>query len=75
MMDFGVFCRELKLDDREAESVFPGFAESARSFTAETQLELTDAYLDRVLPWVDLPDADNAALRGFAARVRSVPAA
>ena len=76
MTDFGDFCRKLKLDDREAEKLFPGFAESSRLFAAESQQEeLTDAYLDRILPWVDLPEADAAALRAFAARVRNDPAA
>ena len=75
MIDFGMFCRELKLDDTAAEKLFPGFAESARRFAAEEQIELTDAYLDRILPWVDLPEEDNAALRTFAARVRNDPTA
>lgn len=75
-MDFSKFRRELKLDELESERLFVGFAESARLFAAATpQEELTDAYLDRVLPYIGLPEADNAALRRFAARIRKDPVA
>ena len=72
-MDFLSFCRELKLADREAEKLFVGFAESARQFGADVQEELTDAYLDCIMPWVELPEADEAALRRLAARLRNHP--
>ena len=74
-MDFSNFCRDLDLNENEAEKLFVGFAESARRFAAEpSQEELTDAYLDRVLPYVDLPGEDASALRRFAARIRKAPA-
>ena len=74
-MDFLKFCRGLKLDERESEILFDGFAESARLFGTGPREELSDAYLDKVLPWIDLPQDDVAALRRFAARVRTDPAA
>ena len=74
-MDFSCFCRELKLTDAEAEKLFSGFAGSAGAFGGDVQEELTDAYLDRILPWVELPEDDEAALRHFAARLRDDPAA
>ena len=75
-MDFSELCRDLQLDSVEAESIFPGFAESAAQFDAgAVQQELTEAYLDEFLPWVGLPEADDTALRSFAARVRNTPAA
>ena len=74
-MDFSNFCRELDLNELEAEKLFVGFAESARRFEEEpSQEELTDDYLDRILPFVVLPDEDAAALRRFAARIRNHPA-
>jgi len=72
-MDFGTFCRQLELDDRDAESVFPGFGESARLFGGAERNELTDTYLDRVLPYVGLEQEDELALRRFAARIRKAP--
>lgn len=72
-MDFTELCRKLKLDDLAAEKVFPGFAESANRFDAEKLEELSDAYLERILPWIGLPEEDNAALRRFAARLRKEP--
>lgn len=72
-MDFLSFCRKLKLDDRSAEKIFPNFAESASRFDVEEHEELSEAYLERVLPWIGLPDEDNAALRRFAAHLRNDP--
>lgn len=69
-MDFGDLSRKLKLTDGEAEKLFAGFAESARLFAEDAaQEELTDAYLDRILPYVGLPVEDASALRRFAARI------
>ena len=70
-MDFASFCRKFKLTDEEAEKLFIGFAGSVRLFAGEdSQEELTDAYLDRVLQYVGLADEDASALRRFAARIR-----
>ena len=69
-MDFYGFCRELKLDEYEAEKLFPGFAKTSLLAENEEQLELSDAYLDRMLPYVGLPEEDASALRRFAAHIR-----
>ena len=75
-MDFGQFCRELHLNEAEAERIFPGYGASARMFTAEAAAEtLNREYLDMVLPWIGLPEADENALRRFAARVNGDPVA
>lgn len=75
-MNFDAFCRALRLNEAEAERIYPGFDASAREFAAaKGQETLTPEYLDMVLPWIGFEKADEIALRSLAERIQNDPVA
>ena len=70
-MDFEKFRLTLKLSTAEAETVYPGFADSLASFSDEGLDVLSPDYLETVFPHTGFGAEDEGKLLAFAARLNA----